>query len=178
MLPSNHATHDSTMESYTTSISWRSLEGRRNQTGAAIALLVILAAALGTWARVPGARVQPGETVFPARILSCRRDPKTPRLPDSSQTACLETSWRVPGHILCVVQAGIRVQSRVGPCRSLASHFLAVILDEQPQQQTAWHFGTVIGNQNLLRLSARPPPPFTPANESFSTKYSAHVHHP
>lgn len=56
MFPSNHATHDSTMESYTTSISWQSLEGRRNKTGAAMHFLSSFAAALGTWARVPGAR--------------------------------------------------------------------------------------------------------------------------
>lgn len=52
MFPSNHATHDSTMESYTTSISWQSLEGRRNKTGAAMHFLSSFAAALGTWARV------------------------------------------------------------------------------------------------------------------------------
>lgn len=41
MLPNNHAIHDNTMGSYTTSISWRSLGRHRNKAVVAHAFLVI-----------------------------------------------------------------------------------------------------------------------------------------
>lgn len=96
MLPSNHAIHDSTMESYTTSISRRSLEGQRNKTGAAMHFLSSSRppSELG---RVFLVSVQPEGTAFPARILSCCRDSKTARLPRD----CL---LGVPEHILFGVQ--------------------------------------------------------------------------
>lgn len=73
MLPSNHAIHDNTMESYTTSISWRSLEGQRNKTGAAMHCLSS-SRPLSELARVFLVPVQPRDAVFPARILSCCPD--------------------------------------------------------------------------------------------------------
>lgn len=77
MLPSNHAIHDSTMESYTTSISWRSLEGRRNKTGVAMHFLSS-SRPLSELGRVFLVSSQPREAVFPARILSCCPDLHTP----------------------------------------------------------------------------------------------------
>lgn len=158
MLPSNHATHDSTMESYTTSISWRSLEARRNKTGVAMHFLSSFAAALGTWARVPGAR--PAER----NGLPCSYSfllPRLPRLSCQTLPVCLPACSKkeVLEHILflCVYSAGIRgVQSR-RPLSIAASRFLLQFWTGTTA--TAWHFGTVIGNQNLLRLSALCPAP-------------------
>lgn len=154
MLPGNHATHDSTMESYTTSISWRSLEARRNKTGAAMHFLSSSRppSELGRVFLVP---VQPRETVFPARILSRCRDPKTVMSCQTCLRACL---LEVLEHILflCMVQA-YEEFNRVGPCRSLLP--VSCCNSGREPQQRVWHFGTVIGNQNLLRLFVLPCPP-------------------
>lgn len=121
MFPSNHATHDSTMESYTTSISWQSLEERRNKTGAAMHFLSSFAAALGTWARVPGAR--PAERSGLPCSYSFLMPRQTPRL--SCQTclpACLKKSSLNTFCFSCVVQA-YEEFNRVDPCRSLLPAF-------------------------------------------------------
>lgn len=102
--------------------------------------------------------VQPREAVFPARILSCCREPKTvmPDLP-ACQPACLKKEVLERFLFFCVCGAGIRgVQSR-RPLSIAASRFLLQFWTGTAA--TAWHFGTVIGNQNLLRLSALTCPP-------------------
>lgn len=108
---------------------------------------------LSELARVFLVSVQPRDAVFPARILSCCPE--------------LHTTWtawlKVLEHILFVVQA--YEFNRVGPCRSLLPVLCCNSGRATRTATTAWHFGTVIGNQNLLRLSVLPP--FTPAIESF-----------
>lgn len=164
MLPSNHATHDSTMESYTTSISWRSLEARRNKTGAAMHFLSSSRppSELGRVFLVP---VQPRETVFPARILSRCRDP---RLSCHARLACVPACLKsLNPFSFFVYGAGIRgVQSR-RPLSIAASRLLLQFWTGTAATGMAFRHRH---RQSEFAPSSCPAlPPFTPANESFST---------
>lgn len=71
----------------------------------------------------------------------------------------------LPEHVL-FFGAGIRVRSIASAPVDRCFPFLLRFWTGNTA--TAWHFGTVIGNQNLLRLSR---PPSTPASESFLVQF-------
>lgn len=172
MLPSNHAIHDNTMGSYTTSISWRSLEGCKDG---------------GTRPEQPCTSCHLRDR--PRNLGGCSWCPSCPPSREKRSSLlvffgllprlahCHDCLLEVLEHILFnfVVQVGIRVQPR-RPLSIAASHRLLQFWTGNTAR--AWHFGTVIGNQNLLRSSALCLLPLYPCHPSESFLIELHQRPP